>query len=141
MWPRSANASVFIVINWSTSGEAALRICSNLSVVKVSIEPNLASILCVLVARRSLCLVLLSSLSHISTLTRGTISFSQLLGLEYFSIFSFCFVSGSFVDHRLLTISASCWFIVPPTCSSCSKSCEISWSRASCSSQTRVLLI
>ena len=98
-------------------------------------DPTFIVVFWIAQARRSCCLAFWSIFSQISALTRGTINLSQFSGLGYFSNFSFSLTSLSLDDHRLLTISGSCWFMSGPLSSSWAKCCEISHNRASRSSR------
>ena len=105
VWPSSANASVFSFTSLSTSGSFFFLNCTSVSAGRAKIAPTFAIEFCIDEARRSCFLVLLSSLSQISVLTRGTIRLSQFPDRLYFFIFSFIFGSLSLADRRLLIMS------------------------------------
>ena len=108
MCPRSASASVFILIILSRSSLLfSARAFNNRFVVCVVILPTFVSVACKLDNLRSLPFVCRSRRPQISGLTFGVISRSQFDGLKYFSDLSLRFVSSSLLSHLKLTILAS----------------------------------
>ena len=108
MCPRSASASVFILIILSRSSLLfSARAFNNRFVVCVVIMPTFVSVACKLDNLRSLPFVCRSRRPQISGLTFGVISRSQFDGLKYFSDLSLRLVSSSLLSHLKLTILAS----------------------------------